>query len=196
MLLHFIFVVKKEDVAERSNEFEYAERMSCFFQSWIQDKFARDVDVQCDIMPTDKRSLLQRLDTHTLLADHRNRGNDVFHFYMCHFRPTWTDCTCEGYYAENFGMVFRQKRKKQNYWMFLAERNCTTVSHELAHEILRQAGHKKHAADIHDIWTKHLFAGLHFEQYDSEFKRTTKKPMFLAIDLSSLNYRLPDGNAP
>ena len=38
--------------------------------------------------------------------------------------------------------------------LFLAEKNCTTVSHELAHELLRASGHKKFIEDVHDIWTK------------------------------------------
>ena len=77
--------------------------------------------------------------THILfLRDHEQRGKDIYHFYLTHFKPFWTDCTCEGYHAENFGMVFWQPPKNQNDTLFLAEKNCTVVSHELLHELLRK----------------------------------------------------------
>ena len=71
-----------------------------------------------------------------LVRDHQQRGKDIYHFYLTHFRPLWTDCTCEGYHAENFGMVLWQSPKESNDTLFLAEKNCTTVSHELIHEML------------------------------------------------------------
>ena len=203
MLLHFIFVVKEEELEESKKEFEYIEQMGIFFQMWIKEKFSIDVEIRTDEMITKKRSILDRLDTHTLLRDHRSRGSDVFHFYLCHFRPMWTDCTCEGYHAENFGMMYWQKpiqknelknkrdekTEKEEHDLFLAEKNCTIVSHELAHEFLRQAKYKKYVEDIHDLWAKHWFSDLPFEQYDKNFKKNTnKKPMFLAMDISSLNY--------
>lgn len=181
-------MVKEEELDKRRGEFRYVERMALFFRSWIRDRFGRSVDVQCDEMVMRSRGMLQRVDTHTLITDHRQRGDDVFHFYLCHFRPMWTDCTCEGYHAENFGMASWQMPPDQDDWLFLAEKNCTVVSHELAHELLRQAGYKKYAADVHDIWTRHLFDGLEFEQYDKDFQRTSERPQFLAIDLSSLEY--------
>lgn len=188
MFLHFVFVVKEEDLLDRREEFRYVKKMALFFKSWIRNKFSRDVEIMCDEMITSKRNLLQRLDTHTLLEDHRRRGSKIFHFYMCHFRPMWTDCTCEGYYAENFGMMFWHRPAKPDDYLFLAEKNCTVVSHVLAHELLRQAGYKKYDADVHDIWTKHLFADMDFEQYGANLLRTVSKPLFLTIDLSSLDY--------
>ena len=71
--------------------------------------------------------------------------------------------------------------------MFLAEKNCTTVSHELLHELLRITGHKKYKEVVHDIWTKHLFEQLEFEQYGEDFQKTDGKPMFLTMDTSQLN---------
>ena len=35
MLLHFIFVIKEEDLGERKKEFEYVKQMAKFFQKWI-----------------------------------------------------------------------------------------------------------------------------------------------------------------
>jgi hypothetical protein len=187
MILHFIFVVKEEDREKRQFEFEYIQKMSQFYKVWIKEKFGKDYEIQCDELITKPRSILQRLDTHTLVRDHNQRGKDIYHFYLTHFRPFWTDCTCEGYHAENFGMVFWQPLKESNNTLFLAEKNCTTVSHELLHELLRISKNKKFIEEVHDIWTKHLFEQLEFEQYGEDFQKTDGKPMFLTMDTSQLN---------
>ena len=187
MILHFIFVVKEEDREKRQFEFEYVQKMSQFFQVWIKEKFGIDYDIKCDELITKPRSIFQRLDTHTLIRDHKQRGEDVFHFYLTHFKPLWTDCTCDGYNAENFAMVFWLRPKESDDTLFLAEKNCTSVSHVLLHELLRLAKHKKHLQEVHDIWTKHLFEQLEFEQYGEDFKKTDGKPMFLTMDTSNLN---------
>ncbi len=185
MILHFIFVIKDSDLDKREKEFEYVKQMAQFFKIWIKSNFGKDFEVQCDQMITKPRSILQKLDTSTLLKDHRTRGEDIYHFYLCHFRPIWTDCTCEGYHAENFGMVWWQQPKNQDDVLFLAEKNCTTVSHEIAHELLRQVRYKRFIPDVHDVWTKHFYSDLNFEQYGKDFEKTKEKPMFLTIDMSS-----------
>jgi hypothetical protein len=182
MLLHFIFVIKDKDLGLRAAEFEYVKKMAQFFKSWIKTKFSVDFDIQCDEMITKPRIILQRLDTHSLLKDHAERGNDVYHFYLCHFRPLWTDCTCEGYHAENFGMIRWEKPENETDVSFLAERNCTAVSHEIAHELLRQSGYKRYIEDVHDTWQQHLFEAIPFEQYGEDFELTSKKPSFLTLD--------------
>ena len=187
MLLDFIFVVKEEDREKRQFEFEYIKKMAQFYKIWIKEKFRKDYEIQCDELITKPRSILQKLDTPTLLRDHEQRGKDTYHFYLTHFRPFWTDCTCEGYHAENFGMVFWQPLKEPNNTLFLAEKNCTTVSHELLHELLRITGHKKFLQDVHDVWTKHLFEQLEFEQYGEDFQKTNDKPVFLTMNTSQLN---------
>jgi hypothetical protein len=184
MLLHFIFLVIKDELDQRAREFQYIEQMSQFYKKWIHQTFTKEIDVQCDRMITEKQSLLRRIDTSTLLEDHKKRGQETFHFYLCNFRPLWTDCTCEGYYAENFGIALWQKPKDENDILFLAEKNCTVVSHELSHEFLRQKKFKKHADLIHDVWSKHLFDGLPFEQYGKNFEPTKDSPYFLTIDTS------------
>ncbi len=190
MILHFIFVVKEEDREKRQFEYEYVQKMSQFYKVWIKEKFGKDYEIQCDEMITKPRSFFQRLDTHTLLQDHEQRGKDIYHFYLTHFRPFWTDCAgCEGYHAENFGMICWQPFKESNDILFLAEKNCTTVSHELLHELLRISNHKKFIQEVHDIWTKHLFEQLEFEQYGEDFQKTDSKPMFLTMDTSELNLK-------
>ena len=187
MILHFIFLIKEEDREKRQFEFEYIKKMSKFYKVWIKEKFGRDYEIKCDEMITKPRSILQRLDTHTLVRDHEQRGREIYHFYLTHFRPLWTDCTCDGYHAENFGLIFWQPLKESNDTLFLAEKNCTVVSHELTHEFLRLSGHKKFIQVVHDVWTKHLFEQLEFDQYDENFQKTDGKPMFLTMNTSQLN---------
>ena len=187
MILHFIFVVQEEEREKRQFEFEYVKKMSKFYKVWLKEKFGNDYEVQCDEMITSPRGIFQRLDTHVLLRDHAQRGKDIYHFYLTHFKPWWTDCTCEGYHAENFGMVFWQTPKEHDDTLFLAEKNCTTVSHELIHEQLRITGHKKFIQDVHDIWTKHFYEQLEFDQYGADFQKTDGKPVFLTMNTSQLN---------
>ena len=187
MLLHFIFVIKDKELGQRELEFEYIKRMAQFFKIWIKKKFSLDFDIQCDQMITKPRIILQRLDTHSLLKDHRERGEDVYHFYLCHFRPLWTDCTCEGYHAENFGMIKWVAPPNQDDMLFLAEKNCAVVSHEIAHELLRQSGYKRFMEDIHEVWGKHLFGDFPFEQYGEDFEITSKNPSFLTLDIELID---------
>ncbi len=185
MLLHFIFVIKENELLSRKSEFNYVKSMAEFYKIWIKENFSKDFEIKCDEMITSPRGLFNRLDTHTLVKDHQQRGTDIYHFYLTHFRPFWTDCTCEGYHAENFGLAFWKKPPTEDDIMFLAEKNCTTVSHEIAHELLRQNGYKRYVQDVHDVWTKHYYANLPFLQYDENFQKTNDKPMFLTIDPSS-----------
>tara|TARA_B100000953_G_scaffold2577_1_gene2249 strand:- start:24 stop:599 length:576 start_codon:yes stop_codon:yes gene_type:complete len=187
MLLHFIFVIKDKELGQRELEFEYVKKMAQFFKIWIKKKFSLDFDIQCDQMITKPRIILQRLDTHSLLKDHRERGEDVYHFYLCHFRPLWTDCTCEGYHAENFGMIKWVAPPNQDDMLFLAEKNCAVVSHEIAHELLRQSGYKRFMEDIHEVWGKHLFGDFPFEQYGEDFEITSKNPSFLTLDIGLID---------
>ncbi len=187
MLLHFIFVIKDKELGQRELEFEYVKKMAQFFKIWIKKKFSLDFDIQCDQMITKPRIILQRLDTHSLLKDHRERGEDVYHFYLCHFRPLWTDCTCEGYHAENFGMIKWVTPPNQDDMLFLAEKNCAVVSHEIAHELLRQSGYKRFMEDIHEVWGKHLFGDFPFEQYGEDFEITSKNPSFLTLDIGLID---------
>ena len=41
MLLHFIFVIKEEDLDSRKQEFEYVKSMAKFFQKWIKENFEK-----------------------------------------------------------------------------------------------------------------------------------------------------------
>lgn len=184
MLVHFVFVVKRQDLEKRSWEFDYVTRMAQFYKIWIDRTFSKKIEVQTDQMPVNP-SFFHRINMGSLLTDHRERGEDIYHFYLTYFRPLWTDCTCEGYHAENFSMVWWQPVIKDDFSL-LGEKNCTVVSHELAHEFLRQKGNKNYVELVHDIWTKHLFASLPFEYYDDNFNKIEKPSTFSTIDTSEL----------
>lgn len=184
MLLHFIFLVTKDDLDKRSKEFEYIQQMGQFYKKWIKDTFSVDVEIQCDEMIVPNQSLLRRLDTAVLVEDHKNRDANTFHFYLCNFNPLWTDCTCEGYYAENFAMTLWKKPQEGDDFLFTCQKNCTVVSHEISHELLRQKKFKKQYEIVHDVWSKHTFNDLPFEQYGKNFESTKDQPYFLTIDAS------------
>lgn len=177
----------REELAARAAESRYAESMARFLGSWASEAFSADLDVAYDEMVTGRRGLFGRLDTHAVVRDHRERGESDYHFYLCNFRPTWTDCTCEGYHAPNLGMILWQRPGggAEPDALFMAEKNCTAASHELAHELLRQAGYARYVPDVHDVWTRHFHDGLAFEQYGGDFCRTAGRPSFLTIDASS-----------
>ena len=52
MILHFIFVIKKEERQKRQFEFEYIKKMAQFYKVWIKEKFGRDYEIQCDELIT------------------------------------------------------------------------------------------------------------------------------------------------
>src|SRR3546814_6287772 len=64
MILHFIFVVKEEDLEKRKPEFEYIKQMGNFYKVWIKEKFGKDFDVRCDELITKPRRFFQKLDVH------------------------------------------------------------------------------------------------------------------------------------
>ena len=105
MLLHFIFLVKEEDLDNKRWEFDYVTKMAQFYKVWIEKTFSQKVEVQADEMIVRSRGKFRIVDTPALLDDHADRGRDIFHFYLTYFRPIWTDCTCEGYFPHNFCMV-------------------------------------------------------------------------------------------
>ena len=186
MLLHFIFLVKEEELESRRWEFEYVQKMAQFYKAWIEKTFSIPIEVQTDEMIAKSGGRFRIVDTPTLLLDHESRGTDTFHFYLTYFRPIWTDCTCEGYFADNFGMVQWSKSPQKDDINYLMNTNCPKVSHELAHEFLRQKGYKNYKELVHDIWDKHLFASEPFEYYDSNFSKTQKDALFATIDTSSI----------
>jgi len=186
VLLHLIFLVKEEELEQRKWEFDYVTKMARFYKTWIENTISQKVHVQADEMVARSGHRFRLIDVPTILEDHKGRGEDIFHFYLTYFRPLWTDCTCEGYIAENFGMVWWEKSKQKDDINFLMERNCPKVSHELAHEFLRQSEYKNYKELVHEIWDKHLFASLSFEYYNSNHKKSEKDRFFATIDTSSL----------
>ncbi len=79
-------------------------------------------------------------------------------------------------------MIRWKKPKEGDDELLLAEKNCTAISHEIAHELLRQSGYKRYIEDVHETWQKHLFDGIPFEQYGEDFEITSEKPSFIAMN--------------
>ena len=175
------------DLDIRKKEYSYVRRMADFYSSWVKENFNEDATTSCDQMAVDKRGLLNRIDTHTLLKDHNSRDPGTLHFYLANFRPTWTDCTCEGYYAENFGMSLWSKPKDgDDIDDFCALKNCPVVSHVLCHEMLRRSGYKRHEQDVHEVWMRHYHGGFALRTYDVDHVETKEKPLFTTIDVQAV----------
>lgn len=162
------------------------QKMAQFYKIWIEKTFSRTVEIQSDEMIVKTSGRFRIVDTPTLLLDHESRGKDIFHFYLTYFRPIWTDCTCEGYFADNFGMVQWTKSPQRDDIAYLMQTNCPKVSHELAHEFLRQAGFKNYKELVHEIWDKHIFGLIPYEHYDSNYSKTENNTLFATLDTSSL----------
>ncbi|HLC10200.1 MAG TPA: hypothetical protein VJJ01_03710, partial [Nitrosopumilaceae archaeon] len=60
VLVHFIFVIKHDELEKRSWEFEYISRMAQFYKSWIEKTFSAKVDVKTDQMPVKPGRLFNR----------------------------------------------------------------------------------------------------------------------------------------
>ena len=180
-------MARRGELESRRDEFAYARRMARFFGSWIEGHFGRSLDVRCDGMAVDSTGPLARTDIHTLLRDHRARGESTWHFYLANFRPLWTDSMAEGYHSENMCMsMWRRPRAGPDGARVLAERNCAEVSYELAHELLRQAGRRDSADAVNGVWSRHFSGDLPFVAYGADGKRTGERPEFLTLDASLL----------
>ncbi len=187
MLLHFIFLLKEKEKLQHQDDYAYIKEMSKFYKFWIQKNFLVDVEINCDVLIANKRNIIQRLDIPLLMKDHFTRDKNTYHFYLCYFKPIWTDCSCDGYHAENFGMTWWQYTKDNCYDPQLVQKNCAIVSHEISHELLRQQKNKKYIDIVHQIWSEHLFGELKFQQYDENFCVTENDSKFLTIDASKFN---------
>ena len=190
MLLHFILMMPRAEIAGRAGEFEYAKRMAAFYKSWTDENFGRRLDVECDVMAADRAGLLGRPGIGTLLQDHRSRGESTWHFYLANFRPLWTDSLSEGYHSENMCMSAWQRPPQGGQDTgFLALKNCTAVSYELAHELLRQAGEPGAIESVNTAWSAHFSGAKEFAAYGADHARTDGPPEFLTIDPGSISTR-------
>ena len=51
---------------------------------------------------------------------------------------------------------------------------------------MEQKKSKKQYDMVHDVWSKHLFKDLAFEQYGKNLERNTSQPYFMTLDTSEL----------
>ena len=68
MHISFIFMSARGDLDIRKKEYSYVRRMADFYSSWVKENFNEDATTSCDLMAVDKRGLLNRIDTQTLLS--------------------------------------------------------------------------------------------------------------------------------
>lgn len=194
--LFFIYVAKDDEWQRLKNEdWEYVSSMARFFKWWMKRYFSIELPVQADILPVIPGKVFDRMSVAYLIRDHSERGNDIFHFYLAYFKPFWTDCNTEGYTAKNLGIAWWQRPEsgtnetKRN--AFYAEKNCSRVSHILAHELLRMNGKTKNSyfSKVHHLWNKHINKNLPFLYFDSQFKRAHKENSyrFSTLDPSQLS---------
>ncbi len=186
-MLHFIFLVHDDELESRRGEYEYVKRMAAFFKSWMQDSFGVDYAVKCDQMIVERTHVLTKPRIEALLRDHRQRGESTWHFYLANFRPLWTDSLSEGYHSENMCMVMWSRPNPDSDALFLAEKNCTAVSYEIAHELLRQMGRRLSINIVNDAWARHYSGEQKFSAYGADHKPTDGVPEFLTIDPQGLN---------
>ena len=85
-------------------------------------------------------------------------------------------------------MALWQKPKNGYDELFLAEKNCPIVCHEILHEMLRQKKYKRYIEDVNDLHAQHLFNDLPFIQYDENYEITENKPKFLSMDISKIDF--------
>ncbi len=176
-----------DELESRAAEIAYAGRMAQFFKSWIGNHFGRELDVRFDAMTVSRTGMLARPGVHTLLQDHKTRDESTWHFYLANFRPFWTDSMAEGYHSENMCMsMWRKPRGDGEHVGYLAEKNCTEVSYELSHELLRQAGRRDSVDVVNAAWSRHFSGELPFVAYGADHEKTDGSPEFLTIDASLL----------
>ena len=191
-----IYVAKNEDWQQlKAEDWDYVSAMVRFFKWWSSRFFDLDLDFRADILPVIPGKLFDRMGVAFLARDHKERGADVFHFYLTFFRPWWTDCQTEGYYGEGFAQAFwrRTPQDKDSSYSRLgifANDNCPRISHVLAHHLLRLKGEtkKNYFGDIHELWNKHLHKDLPYLYFDGQFHRSHKDGQykFATIDPKSL----------
>jgi hypothetical protein len=188
--LFFIYVSKHNEWQEREKtDWDYVYSMARFFHWWIRRLFNIDFNLQADILPVVPGKLFDRMSVAYLMRDHKERGSNVYHFYLAYFKPFWTDCGTEGYSADNFGMV--EWKRPSNTCVdsmrskYFADVNCPKVSHLISHEVLRTKGNKRkeYFDAVHDLWNRHLHEGLPYLYYNERFTEVSKNSTYKYVTL-------------
>ena len=131
MILHFIFVIKEEDLDKRKSEFEYIKKMAQFYKKWIKDNFGIDYEIQCDELITKPTKYFPKT-------------RYTYTCYVIMNNVEKTSIISILLISDHYGLIllvkdimqkilewFFGKNQKSHDDLFLAEKNCTTVSHEI-----------------------------------------------------------------
>jgi hypothetical protein len=194
--LFFIYVAKNSEWRRMQEEdWGYVSAMARFYHWWIKRFFDFDMTVEADILPVVPGKVFDRMSLAYLLRDHENRSKDVYHFYLAHFKPFFTDCKTEGYTTDNFGMAMWERPKEgvseTRRFAYFAQENCPRVSHVLAHEVLHKKGRKKkqYFDDVHKLWDEHVDKGRSFLYFDSQFKRVNNDGSWKFATIDATEFR-------
>lgn len=173
MRLNFVYVSRSDFYRERmKQDWQYISEMTHFYRWWLRKKFKLFYSVTLDALVIEKVPLMRfRFGMSDLMKHHKEKGEDVYHFYLSYFKPIITDCSA-GFFTDNVGLVeWRELRDSDERNKFLAIENCTRISHVMLHEIGRQKNYdgKKFKEQIHEQWDKHVYGMESFEFYDKRF---------------------------
>ncbi len=196
--LFFIYVAKEQNWRQRQSEdWDYVSSLSRFYHWWIKRYFDMDFTVEADILPVVPGRLFDRMSISYLQRDHKERGKSVYHFYLAYFKPLWTDCPTEAYSSENFGMVQWRRHdvsevSENEHNKFLADANCSNISHVLSHEVLRMKGRKRNEYfdSVHHLMDRHIYEDLPYVYFDNQFKIVSKNSPYRFVTLDKAAIQL------
>lgn len=182
-MLHFIYLVSDRWQEHLRYEWLYVYKMARFYQHWIKRNLRLYYDVKSSAMLVDASRLTRwRFGMQDLIRDHKEKGEDNYHIYLSYFKPLFSDCSI-GYYLDRLGVVkWRYYDGDGDLVRFLAEENCTRVSHIILHEYargMRKQERRLYTDAIHDQWDKHIMNIDEFEFYNERYERVSRDDNFM-----------------
>lgn len=183
MNLNFVYVSRSDIYKERlRDDWQYIYEMASFFRWWLREKFSLYYTVNVDALVIEKVPLMRlRFGMSDLMKYHREKGENIYHFYLSYFKPRFTDCDA-GFFDDNLGLVqWKEHNSTVEKRRFFALENCSKVSHVILHEVGRQKDfdNKKFKEEIHEQWDRHVYGAEPFEFYDKRFQLVSKKDDFM-----------------
>ncbi|MEM2856537.1 MAG: hypothetical protein QW416_05485 [Candidatus Nitrosocaldaceae archaeon] len=182
-MLHFIYLVSDRWKDHLRYEWLYVYRMAKFYQYWLKKSLRLHYDVKCSVMVVDASRLTRwRFGMQDIIKDHKEKGENNYHIYLSYFKPLLSDCSV-GYYLDRIGLVkWRYYEGNNDLVKFLAEENCSKVSHIILHEVarnMRKEERKKYYDAIHEQWDRHIMNIDEFEYYNERYERVSKSSNFM-----------------
>lgn len=186
-MLHFIYLVSDRWKDHLRYEWLYVYRMAKFYRYWLKKSLRLHYDVKCSAMVVDASRLTRwRFGMQDIIKDHKEKGENNYHIYLSYFKPLLSDCSV-GYYLDRIGLVkWRYYEGNNDLVKFLAEENCSKVSHIILHEVarnMRKEERKKYYDAIHEQWDRHIMNIDEFEYYNERYERVSKSSNFMFVTM-------------